>query len=209
MTNIRVSFNYNLQDDYVSGTWDLKRSASYVYEGPDKIWVFVDDQGEIYSMNWFSEEEGGPELETPEGYTKIEIDCAGNPLVSEIIGSNNYDWDRDTQEMIVVDLPNGETYEYPKYPEPNHTYDTGRVTYDFENNDWILYPFENWKTWDDIITSLNTKKELANEKFASNTDWPEDMRSTYSDYISKLDTFLDDWADIPVMGVRIPDDPFE
>ena len=210
MAKTKLTFTYDIQDDYCSGTFDLKRSAQYTYEGPDKIWIFVHNEtGEIQNMNWFSQEEDGPNLEAPLGYTNVEIDCSANPLACELIGSNQYDWDRTQQEMNSIDLPNGDTYTYPKYPEPNHTYSTEDIKYNIDTGTFTYNNFEGWRTWEEIEDLVKNKLKRVDEQLTRINDFPESLLTALTEYKNTLDTFLVDWADIPPQGVNVPVNPID
>ena len=40
--HIRKTFQYDLPDEYLSNESTLGLKAEWTYEGPEKIWVFVD-----------------------------------------------------------------------------------------------------------------------------------------------------------------------
>lgn len=210
MTDITLTFTYPIQDDYLSQTFTEQRSAQYTYSGPNKIWVFIHNEtGKIQNMNWFTEAEGGPDLEDIPEHTKVEIECGANPLACELIGSNKYEWDRADQEMVSIDLPDGTTYEYPKYPEPNHTYTTEDMTYNFETGKFDFIPLENWRDWDQISELINNKLERVELQESRIADFPASLQTALSDYKSKLQSFLTDWADIPPHAVKIPENPID
>ena len=88
MTTIRKQFIYELADDYLEKTTNLKKSAEWTYVGPDKIWVFVKTEtNTLDTSNYFTLEEDGPAMPTPIDCTKMEIDCSSDPLFCTLVGA--------------------------------------------------------------------------------------------------------------------------
>ena len=64
-------------------TTDGRTADCDFYNGPDKIWIFVDkDTGksDTRSRLLLTEEENGADFPTPEDQFKIEVDCATDPV---------------------------------------------------------------------------------------------------------------------------------
>ena len=75
MATIRKTFRYDLPDEYLSQERKLGLQAEWTYEGPDKVWVFVDYKTNKIlnreSYRFYDEEEPEKQYEELQVYTGL------------------------------------------------------------------------------------------------------------------------------------------
>ena len=207
MTIISRTFTYDLADDYLAQTNELRKTASWTYNGPDRIWVFLDVRtNKLYGTNFYTLEEDGPLIPSPEGCTKLEIDCHADSLFCTLIGASDK-VDGDTLPKYSENLPNGEVYTRPIDPMPDHTYEFNEAEYNRETEQWS-YPWKKtWVTWDnlrEVIASQLTEIEL---ELRTITDMPASLRAKLETYKSELENIETTWAGFDAHKVWIPRHP--
>lgn len=206
MTQININFTYNLADDYLAQTNDLGKTNEWTYVGPDRIWVFINnDNNKVGDFSFLTEENNGPEYPTPEGYTKVEINCALNPLLATLLNANSYFVDQNELEQLEIQLPNGNTYSRPRNPDPNHTYEAEEITY--ENNDWIIPWKKPWITWNDLYKIRDHWLQEAELELSTVVTLPDSLRTKLNDYINSLKNLETEWANFEPYMYILPDYP--
>ncbi len=207
MTRIAKLFTYDLADDYLAQTNDLRKTASWTYSGPDRIWMFLDaETNKPFGTNFYTLEEDGPTIPTPEGCIKLEIDCSSNPLFCTLIGASDH-VDGGSLPQYSENLPNGEVYTRPESPMPDHTYDFNGAEYNPETQTWS-YPWKaTWVTWDDIRRVVATQLTEVTLEIAKLTDMPTSVRSKLIAYKEELENFETTWAGIDAYKVWLPVHP--
>jgi hypothetical protein len=207
MTRISRIFTYDLADDYLAQTNNLRKSATWTYQGPDRIWVFLNtEDNTLYGTNFYTLEEDGPNIPTPEGCTKLEIDCNANPLFCTLVGASDH-VDGASLPQYTENLPNGEVYSRPMDPMPDHTYDFNRAVYDSNRQEWS-YPWkETWTNWDKIREVVASELEEVTLELRKLTDLPSSLRTTLENYKTELENFETTWAGVDAYKVWQPTHP--
>jgi|688.fasta_scaffold161764_2 hypothetical protein len=151
MNKITHTFTYDLPDDYLAQTNILGKVATWTYNGPDKIWIFLDKETNKIVGNFLTEDDKGGEIPVPLDQYRIEIDPTVDPIIATLVGADELP-DYATLEQYTEELPCGNTYTRPLCPPPDHTYELLDITYDVENSTFVT-PLP-WKqphiTWDGI-----------------------------------------------------------
>ena len=63
MAKISKIFSYNLADDYLAQTNDLQKTALWTYNGPDKVWVFIDNETKkVFDNTYYTAEMDGAHI---------------------------------------------------------------------------------------------------------------------------------------------------
>lgn len=148
---ISKTFSYPVPDDYLHQTSAQNKTGTFTYNGPDKVWVFVDNEtGKLKSGLHYTERDDGADLPTPVGMTKVCLTAENDPELLSIVwlGDNDYS----TLPQKVENLPDGSTYSRPDPTPPDHTYELMECEYDFATQTWKK-PFP-WKkphmTWEEL-----------------------------------------------------------
>jgi len=151
-TIIEKTFTYDVPDDYLSTERTLNKTATHTYTGPNKIWVFIDNETNKYVGPWLTEAEDGADVPTPLHKTKVMVDCETDPIICQIIGADIlHRTPYDDLEQHSETLPCGSVYTRVKDTPPDHTHDHEELEWSSENQGWILPGFrEPHVTWHDL-----------------------------------------------------------
>ena len=213
MANITKEFTYNLADDYLAQTDDLGKTATWTYEGRDKLWLEINKEtGALDNTGYFKEEEGGGDVPTDAHLEVICVDCSIDPLICCLVGA---DADRDyaTLPQYTETLPDGSVYERPDPVTPDHTYDIKTAVYDKDTGTWTMDFYKTWKTWDDIIADRNNLLKELNKEIKAAVDAPESYRNALNDHKAALESLETTWAgyeeDHQCIKVQMPQHPFK
>ena len=204
-TIIKKIFSYELPDDYLHQSNDKKLVGNYVYEGPDKIWVFVNNEtGKLASGLHYTERDDGDLVPTPEGQTKVCVTAEKDPVIITMI-VNPLNLSETTKKET---LPDGSIYERPDPTPPDHTYELMECIYDIKNQKWIE-PFP-WKKphmdWETLKLARNNLLRDADLIIRNNMLSNEEAEAIES-YKQKLRDLPDTFAGIDPWKVPFPDMP--
>lgn len=182
---ITKTCTYDLPDDYLHLTNALGKTGSYEYIGPDKLWIFIDEEtSKPSSGQVLTERDDGDEVPTPQGRIKVFVDATIDTVMASMIWNNK---DYSVLPQLTESLPDGTTYTRPEIQPPDHTYEFMDCVYNTTTNEWVK-PFP-WKkphvTWDDI--KLARVAELAaSDKVLATTLLSDEDKATYEVYRQKL-----------------------
>ena len=188
---ITVPFTYTIADDYLAQTTSLNKTAQWTYHGPDKIWIYIDTPSyKGHHGHFYTEDDGGPDLPERLDTVKVMIDCAEKPLIACLMGAcmnlNDYGY-HDTLPQYTEKLPDGEIYQRPLNPMPDHTYDVWEMIYNPDANDWVKpYPLKQpHATWDNIrhVRDLHL---LYTDGLVNSDDTPDHVVVAYEAWRQKL-----------------------
>ena len=165
----------------------LKKTATWTYNGPDKIWIFVNkDTNKWVNGTYLTEDDDGANVPTPLDKHKVMIDCSVNPELCHIFGADEY---KDYGQLPALEetLPCGGTYIRPEVMPPDHTYEWEDLIYDPESLEFVKpYP---WKrahvTWNEIRQWRNGLL-FASDDIANAEDVPAELKAQWEDYRQKL-----------------------
>lgn len=214
MANITQEFTYKLADDYLAQTDDLGKTATWTYEGRDKLWLEINrETGELDNTGYFKEEEGGGDVPTDPHLEVICVDCTIDPLICSLVGA---DKDRDYAELpqYTEELPDGSTYSRPDPVTPDHTYDINTAVYDKETETWSMDYYKTWRTWEEVIADRdNLLKEVKKEVKAAIEDSPASYVEALQAHQTALENLETTWAgyeeDHQAIKVIVPLHPFK
>jgi hypothetical protein len=207
MAKISKIFSYNLADDYLAQTNDLQKTALWTYNGPDKVWVFIDNETKkLFNTTYYTAEMNGADIPTPEGTTKLEINCANNGLIGTLLGACD-PIDGSTLPQFSETLPNGEIYERPMSPMPDHTYEINDATYDFNTDEWTLPWKQTWVTWEQLISRRDGLLTDVTIEMRNVRDLPESIQTLFDAYKLELENLETNWEGYPAYKVWIPVHP--
>ena len=183
-TIIHKTFTYNVADDYLAQTNDLGKTATWTYDGPDRIWLLVDDT-DLTIHSWKDDEEDGSEYPTPLHMYKVELDCNENPLLATLVGADQI---RDYTEFdqYVEELPCGGTYSRPLIPPPDHTYELSEIKYNPSTGTFDEpYPWKRpHKDWAMQRDERNKLLAISDDKV--HDDMPASVKKAWEDYRQSL-----------------------
>mgnify|MGYP001568217586 CR=1 FL=1 len=207
--NANVDFTYAIANTLFSSSTSEGRTGSATYTGPDRIWVFVDAETNLFSQIQppLTTVEDGADVPTPVGMRKVEVVAEDDPVVISIIREYEVTYaDTTTTDET---LPDGSTCTYNNVAELSETYEMQRLSHD--GTSWDLGALdEPFVTWDDIIDSRNGALTASDGKISP--DMPESISAPWVAYRTALRdlpaTFKHGEADeIEAWKVNMPDHP--
>lgn len=206
INKVSVTFTYDIADQYLYQTNNLKRTAQWTYVGPDKFWVFVDaSTNKLVNGGRFhyTERDNGADVHTPEGQIKLMIDANVNPCMASLFHNEaTYGELPHTEEA----LPDDTWYGHPDPIPPDHTYELEDIMYDPVAGDWVK-PFP-WKkphvTWDDLKQWRMNNLHRSDAMIAN--CMPEDVPA-WEEYRQKLRDLPQTFAGIDPWKVSFPREP--
>jgi hypothetical protein len=185
MNKITHKFVYDLPDDYLAQSNTLGKVGTWTYNGPDKLWIFLDNDTNKIVGHFLTEDDNGGNVPVPLDRYRIEIDPTVDPIIATLIGADEIP-DYATLEQYTEELPDGNIYTRPLVPPPDHTYELLDITYDQKNSKFVT-PLP-WKkphiTWDGIRQWRNTLLENTDHRVLS--DMPESVTTKWNEYKQAL-----------------------
>ena len=200
-TQVEVTFTYDVPDTYLGQTNALKKTATFTYKGPDKLWIFVDNATKkIISRYHYTEGEDGADVPTAEGQTKVMIDANINPVIAALC-HNEVDYGM--LEHTHEDLPNNTMYGHPVDTPPDHTYEIQEIEYDFDKQEFVKpYP---WKQphveWADILKWRDTALTHS-DMMLHNA--PADQKDAWKEYRQQLRDVPQTFAGVDPWKITFP-----
>ena len=213
MTDITIEFTYNIADDYLSLTNDDGNTGTWTYTGPDQIWVEINsDTGILDNTGFFTLEEGGADITLPEELELVCVDSNIDPLFCTLVGASEL-IDYETLTQYTETLPNGNVYNRPADPAPDHTYNVDTATYDRSTQQWSYDWFSTWTTWDAIVLRRNSLLKEVKKEIAAMTDAPDAVTTLLNDFKLELENLETTWsaytADKDCIKVQLPKHPLK
>jgi len=190
-TIITKTFTYDLPDDYLAQTNTEGKTATADYNGPDRIWIFIDRESgrSDTSRLVLTDEEDGADFPVPEDQYKVEIDCDRDPVLCSLFDAK-IEWDTvQGQTNIVVNLPDGTTYERPDPTDVDHTYELDMCAYNMDGTltdgvytggTWTMQWKQPWTSWEQLIIVRNNALAGSDSKIAD--DMPAATKQKWLDY---------------------------
>lgn len=185
ITETTVNFTYKIPDKKYGTTDELGKTASAVYSGPDRVWVFVDETtGKINrGLPPLTSQDDGDSVPVPPGLKRIEVVAENDPFVISLLRVMNCEVQN--QENITETLPNGETLTYEKYQAPDQCHEPDDLTYNFNSNSWQDLPYiDSGITWDDVLNFRNGALTASDGRISP--DMPDDIKKIWTDYRQAL-----------------------
>lgn len=188
MNTIQKTFTYDLPDDYLYQTNELGKTAEWTYIGPDKLWIFIDKESNLYTNRCLTDFDHGGEIPVPIDQYRICVDCNLEPLLCTLLYEKQspHAIDPGTLDQHIEELPDGLTYQRPLNPVPDHTYELFEIMFDPNTNNAIT-PFP-WKkphmTWEGIRQWRNLKLDHSDDR--DHEYMPESLRTEWQEYRQKL-----------------------
>lgn len=204
ITRTKITFTYDVPDQYLYQTNTLKKTNEWTYEGPDKFWIFIDNETKkINSRFHYTERDNGADVPSPEGMTKVLVDANVNPVLASLIYT---EVDYGSLPHTTENLPEGQTYGHPVPLPPDHTYEITEIVYNAETGEFVTpYP---WKKphmdWDTLIAVRNNMLLSSDTPYAVATG---ELKDQWAEYRQKLRELPTTFAGVDPWKVAFPLDP--
>lgn len=212
ITTTTQSFTYNIADKLYGETNLNNKTASASYTGPDRVWVFLDEETKLLSRvspPLTSLEDGG-EVPVPIGHIRVEVVAEDDPIIISMLKEDCVTYADTSQTTEDLPDPYG-TITFNAVPTLSQTYDLDEVTYDEDAGSWVLGDFTSDKvSWTDLINARNGMLTASDGRISP--DMPESLRLPWVNYRQALrdlpsvygygtDNQVDAWK------VKFPDQP--
>jgi hypothetical protein len=205
-TIITKTFTYDIPDDYLHQTTAKSLTGSFTYEGPDKLWIFINKEtNKMQGSLVYTEKEDGADIPVSDDTYKVCIDANVNPEIASLIW-NAIDYS--TLPTIAEDLPDGTKYIRPASPPPDHTYELTECEYDPVAGAWVK-PLP-WKqphmSWDELKTA-RTMLLSQTDKTLATLLLTDEQRAAWDTYRQALRDLPELFAGIDPWKVPFPVEP--
>lgn len=139
MPLIEVDYEFNLPNDYmVDHNQDQGKTRTTTYDGPDKLFLIIDNETGKEAMGPITAEEKADGRPVPEGCRYVEVDCIENPLLCQLRGPVIDEAEEDyTEEVFHPQSPEITGYDRFSYQlplQPRDVYNGLDITVDLNNN---------------------------------------------------------------------------
>lgn len=179
------NFSFNIADKLYATTTALGRTASATYSGPDRVWVFIDENTKLYQTYYapLTSLEDGDSVPNPVGTIKVEVVADVDPVVISMLKEDCVTYN----DVSVVEdtLPDGSIDRYNAVATLSQTYSIDNLAYNTETNTWNLGDFITaTMTWEDVIKVRNNKLTSSDGKIS--IDMPDSVKQPWLDYRQAL-----------------------
>ena len=139
MPLIEVDYEFNLPNEYmVDHNQDQGKTRTTTYDGPDKLYLIIDNETGKEAMGPVTAEEKADGRPVPLGCRYVEIDCIENPLLCQLRGPVIDEAEEEYTEEVFhpqsPDIPGYERLSYQLPLQPRDIYDKLNITVDKDNN---------------------------------------------------------------------------
>ena len=211
ITIVTKQLTYTCPDELYSQSVAAGNTATVTYTGPDRMWVFVDDDTHTISLPGYTSMDDGADIPVPDGMTRIEItadDQDGLILLSLIDRSRISEPDGyiETEE----ELPDGRLW---KVGTPIHLTSVHNIaTATYINGSWTLPLRPADVTWDDVLNARNGALTTSDGRIAP--DMPDALKQKWIDYRQSLRDFPTTFGygtdnEVPAWKAPLPMPPVE
>lgn len=212
-TIVSKTFTYDLPDDYLSQTSELGLTGTFTYEGPDKVWIFVDDTtGHPASGLYYTEDINGADVPTPTDQIKVLVTADREPeIISLITGNMDYSGLPQKDEA----LPDGSVYSRCDPTPPDHTYEFEELQYDVtadpNGGHWIKpLPWKKpFTDWDQLKAARNGLLAMSDDFLANTPTLTDAKRAEWETYRQALRDLPVTFDGIEAHKVPFPAEPGE
>lgn len=186
ITNTTVSFTYNIADKMYSDSIAAGRTASASYTGPDRVWVFVDEETGKFSRisPILTSKEDGADVPTPPGHVKVELVAEDNPAIIASFFEELVTYS-DTSETT-EDLPDPySSVTFNTFQTLSQTHDIDNFSYNTATSTWDMGPLvPSPVTWDDVLNHRNGA--LTGSDGRISPDMPSTVKQPWIDFRQAL-----------------------
>lgn len=194
MPYISVEYEYNLPNEYlVDHNQDQGNKRTTTYDGPDKIYLIVDNETGKEAFGPVTEEDLSDGRPLPLGCRYVEVDCSENPLICQlrapVIDEQEEVHTGETGHRLAPDVPGYFNFRYATPLLPKDVYDWLNITVSSDNvvtaelktiNEALYGRELPTPTWDDIRRKRTY--DLKHSDGATSADMPQSILDAWAEY---------------------------
>lgn len=184
-TIVTKQITYKIPNEQFSQDDSENKTATTVYTGPEKAWVFVDTETGKFrdDREPVFLEDDGPDYPAHSGTVKLELTIDQNAFEMALIMPDKCETENHTTKTET--LPDGSVFEYDEVLDIDEAYDLDSLYYDFDSNTWQTPKYrESGVTWDDVLNVRNGMLLASDGKIAP--DMPDDIKQPWIEYRQAL-----------------------
>jgi len=186
ITNATQSFTYKIADKLYAQTDSMNKTASASYTGPDRVWVFVDENTGDFSRispPLTSQEDGGA-VPVPVGHVRVEVTAANDPMIISMLLEEHVTYADTSLTTESLPSPYG-TVSFNTTATLSQTYDVDDLSYDIATSQWrTLEYIDAPQDWDDVINHRNGALTGSDGKISP--DMPDAVKQPWIDFRQAL-----------------------
>lgn len=213
MEKITFEFEYNLPDEFLHQTDNLKLTAKYAYTGPEFLWVFVDKEtGKLDYQSYYLDHDKHNEKQSIEhaklkgGQQRLPIlvTAKENPIIASFY--MNIDYDTLPQKQYTKDKT--VYYSRPDPVPPIETYEVTEIYYDLARNQWKdLLPWKTPHITAEMIEHARLSIIQGVEDNLKNDDINIDLKTKLQQFLLELQAIPVKFNDCDPWTIPFPVDP--
>jgi len=184
------TFTYKVPNERYTQSDSNNDTVSLTYNGPDKVFLFVDADGEnkgkrSLALQELLEADDGATVPLPLGTVRVEVTLADDPLIMAIVrpgGSTN----TVNNDSEVTETVGAYTVKYQLKPDVGITYvHEDKIVYDIDNETWAVPAYRGPDvTWTDVIENRDAMLEGSDGKISP--DMPSALKTPWVNYRAAL-----------------------
>lgn len=203
----KKKFTYNLPDSFLSEEATQEKTAEWTYVGPEKIWVFVNEQTDKFDGIPYIVEKDDPlgTYPIPVGYYMVEIDANEEPLLATLFV--NTPSEDNVLGTVKETLPDGSEVEFLDPTPPSLCYNLFEITFDKQTESFVQpFPFRTSEVTWEMVRERRNALLVAADSFPS-LGMPDALSQSWLDYKQTLRDLPDVWANVEPWKVKFPKSP--
>lgn len=221
MPMIEFEWEMKIPNDYlVDHSQSEGKTRTCVYDGPDKIYLIVNNETGKEDYGPITEREKNDGRPVPTGCRYVEVDCTENPLVCQLRGPVIDEVEEDNE----IEEPHPHSPEIEGYPRYSRWWPIlARDVYNgmdltIDKNDNITVPVftlaqhmfnrDTLPTWEDVRRERNQLLTSSDSQFTE--DMPAEIKNEWLQYRQRLRDITTKLADVPahIAFMMMPIPPF-
>ena len=213
------TFTYKIPNERYGQDDSDGNTVSMTYEGVDKVYLFVDADGDHTgkintAMTELMEADDCADVPLPEGTVRVEVTLADDPLIMAIVRPaastlTISDQTEVTETYSHASLGDYPTTKYNSKPDVGETFVYEKdLEYDIDAGEWKTVAYQQPSmTWDDVIINRDTMLEGSDGKISP--DMPDAVKAPWVTYRAMLRDLPTSYKkgesdEVPAWKVRYP-----
>lgn len=204
MAMVEFEWTLNLPNEYmVDHSFTDGHTRTCVYDGPDKLYLIINNDTGKEEMGPITELEKADERPVPINCRYVEVDCISNPLICQLRGpildEMEEDYDSFTHPQGGKDIDGYRSFTYQTPLRPLDVYDPDTIHVDSDDNITIQARTIPWAVmgggdrvpdWNDV--RAKRKQLIKNSDSEVTDDMPQELKDMWADYRQRLR----DWPNV-------------
>lgn len=203
MAIITYTFDYLLPDSRFATTTENGNTASWTYQGPERLYIGISNEGQV-SQSGLIDADENPNFKFRPEFTTIDFFAREFPIVASLFYVN---LELNPIQKKLKAYPTGIQAEITDPLPLSELYSKNDITYNFSTRNFITPLMESDITWEVVRKQRNDELAFTDKRIAAE-DMPEHLRDSVLQYRQTLRDLPNNWADYHPAEVIFPDSPF-